>query len=317
MKKQKTLFLLALAIGYLSGSLIMPARAVQIETDEAQRREAMPDISGLAWIEQDSFIAIHDAKNPEENSRPRVSLLRLPQSPEGVRWRPLNVSWPAPLLESSDLESIARIPSTSLFLLVESGESIYNERRFSRVFLVELKNERLEIRSLLQLPATIVNIEGSAVAKFGERLIFIWAERGDGQPRTKLFWADLELEPFKLGKAQQVYFKPGRFSGKNWRPVSAIEIDGRGRVYIASAYDPNDDNGPFTSIIWRAGRVRINRTGRVSVNLFNVPRQIARLDGLKVESIAVRERPQALYELFIGVDDENFGGAIRRIANKL
>lgn len=311
----KIFFLLTLATTFLSSSLITPASTIQEQSGDSFTTEPLPDISGLAWAGQDSFLAVHDAKNPEENHRPRVSLLRLPQSLEGVRWKTLQITWPPPLMESSDLESVARIPGTSLFLLVESGESFDNERRFGRVFVAELKDERLEIRSFLQLPSTIINIEGSAVAKFGDRLVFVWGERGDGQLRTKLFWADLELETIKLGKPQQAYFRPGRLGGKNWRPVSAIEIDDRGRVYIASAYDPNDDNGPFTSVIWHAGQVRMNPGGRVSVNLFKTPRQIARLDGLKVESIAVRKSQQADFELFIGVDDENYGGAIRRLAN--
>lgn len=78
----------------------------------------LPDISGLAWIEQDTFLAVHDAKNPEENNRPRVSILSLPRTPEGIRWKPLEIDWPHPLKESSDLESIARIPGTSLYLSI-------------------------------------------------------------------------------------------------------------------------------------------------------------------------------------------------------
>ncbi len=240
-------------------------------------------------------------------------MLWLTRTLEGVRWKPLKIAWSALMIESSDLESIARIPGTSLFLLVESGESRSNTQQFRRVFLVELKNEQMEIRSFMQLPATVKNIEGSAVSRLGNRLVFVWAERGDGQIGTKLFWADLQLDPIKLGMAQQTYFKPGRFTGKNWRPVSAIEIDKQGQVYIASAYDPEDDNGPFTSVIWRAGQVNVDRASRVRVNLFNAPRLLARLDGLKIEGITIREGEQAVQELFAGADDENYGGALRQI----
>lgn len=312
----KIFFLLTLVIGSLNSLVFSPSVAPRLRVGLAPETETMPDISGLAWTGQDSFLAVHDAKNPDEIKRPRVSLLRLPRILEGVRWRTLIVAWPAPLMESSDLESIARIPGTSRFLLVESGESSYNGRRFCRVFLAELKNEQLEILSFTQLPATVRNIEGSAVAKLGSRLVFVWAERGDGQVRSKLSWAPLELEPVKLGWPHQTYFRPGKFSGKNWRPVSAIEIDSQGQVYIASAYDPEDDNGPFTSIIWRAGQVKMDRAGRVRVKLFRQPSQLARLDGLKVESIAIREAGQTTFELFAGVDDENYGGALRQIPNQ-
>lgn len=309
MRVQKALILLILAAVLLSGSLISQTLTICAE----QTTDPMPDISGLAWVEQDIFLAVHDAKNPEENHRPRVSLLWLPRTLEGVRWKPIKVSWPAPMMESSDLESIARIPGTSLFLLVESGESSYKGQRFCRVFVAELKNEQVEILSFTELPAMVKNIEGSAVSKQGDRLVFLWAERADGQISSKLYWADLQLEPVKLGEVQQTYFKPGRFTGKNWRPVSAIEIDKRGQVYIASAYDPNDDNGPFSSVIWQAGQVMLDRAGRFRVNLLNAPRLLARLDGLKTEAIAVREREQAAQELFAGTDDENYGGALRQI----
>jgi hypothetical protein len=274
----------------------------------------MPDVSGLAWVERDTFLAVHDAKNPEENHLPRVSLLRLPRSAEGVRWRPLDVAWATPSAKSSDLESIARVPGTALFLLFESGESVHNGRRFSRIFLVELSGERLTIRSATEFPYPLGNVEGSAVSRLGDRLVFMWAERGDGQPGTNLSWADLQLTPFKLGAPRRVYFKPVGLNGRHWRPVSAIEIDGQGRVYVASAYDPEDDDGPFASIIWQVGRIGFNRAGLVTLELFSAPRRLARLDGLKVEGLAIREGGRGAPELFAGADDENYGGALRQIS---
>ena len=312
MQIQKAFILFALFAGLVMDSFLAHKPAVRAESETGP----LPDISGLAWVERDTFLAVHDAKNPEENSRPRVSLLSLPRTPEGVLWRPLEVDWPHPLKESSDLESIARVPGTPLFLLVESGESVYGGRRFGRIFLVELKGEKPVIRSFTQLPTTTKNIEGSAVFRSGDRLAFVCAERGDHQVSTKLFWADLKLEPFELGKFQQTYFKPGNFTGRYKRPVSAIEIDDRGHIYIASAYDSDDDNGPFTSVIWRAGRVNAGRAGKFRINLLSRPVELARLDGLKVESLAIRRREQSARELFAGTDDENYGGAIRPIPNQ-
>ncbi|MGA9773533.1 MAG: hypothetical protein WBV94_31170 [Blastocatellia bacterium] len=311
MRIKKIFILFALLIGLAESSLSYnPNARAESETNH------LPDISGLAWIEQDRFLAVHDAKNPEENNRPRVSLLSLPQTAEGIRWKSLELDWPLPLKESSDLESIARIPGTQLFLLVESGESSYKGQRFGRIFLVELKAEKLVIRSFTQLPATTRNIEGSAVFRSGDRLAFVCAERADHQVGSKLFWADLKLEPFELGKFQQTFFRPGRFTGRNKRPVSAIEIDKQGQIYIASAYDSDDDNGPFTSMIWRAGRILADRSGKFRVDLLSRPVELARLDGLKVESLAIREREQKAQELFAGTDDENYGGAIRLIPNQ-
>lgn len=312
----RKLFAPLVLAGLLAAPLSFPPSVVCTGAGSERTTELMPDVSGLAWVERDTFLAVHDAKNPEENHLPRVSLLRLPREAGGVGWTPLKVSWAAPAAQSSDLESIARVPGTSLFLLVESGESSHDGRRFSRIFLAELTRELLTIRSVTEFPYPVRNVEGSAVSRLGDRLVFMWAERGDGQPGTKLFWADLQLEPVKLGALRQAYFRPGAFTGKGWRPVSAIEVDGQGQLYIASAYDPEDDGGPFASVIWRAGRVRVERGGLVAVDLLPAPRQLARLDGLKVEGLAIREGERGVRELFAGADDENYGGALRQIPDR-
>lgn len=275
--------------------------------------EPFPDISGLAWVEGDSFLAVHDAKNPEENNRPRVSLLELPKSLDGITWKHLTVDWPLPLGPSSDLESIARIPGTNAFLLVESGEGRIDRPRFLRAFLIEIRNNRAELLSYTELPQLVKNIEGSAVARVGSSFIFLCAERGDGRPSTEMYWTDVQLRPLKFGSFKRAYFKPVGFTGQNKRPVSAIEVDNKGRIYIASAYDPEDDNGPFSSVIWRAGHLQANRNNTVNLVFLSKPYKLATLDGLKVESLAVRETKEGVIELFAGTDDENYGGALRAI----
>jgi hypothetical protein len=305
-----------LAAALLLCSLLSTGIGIDAGTKPVQSTGTLPDLSGLAWVDGDAFLAVHDAKNPEENDRPRVSMVWLPRAGDTVSWKPLSLDWPAPLGLSGDLESVARIPGTRLFLLAESGENRLNDQRFRRVFMAELNGERAAIRAFTELPATIKNIEGSAVARLGERLIFVCGERADGRAAAEVFWSDLQLEPFRLGPFRQAYFRPASFTGPNWRPISAIEIDNRGRIYIASAYDPESDDGPFTSIIRHAGQVAVDRNNNVRLNLLGRPRQVARLDGLKVESLAMREAGRAAPELFAGTDDENYGGALRLIGGQ-
>lgn len=295
----------------LLASLICSYSHNRAETQSRQAVNILPDLSGLAWVEGDTFLAVHDAKNPEESDRPRVSTLRLPQSLDGVSWTTFTLDWPAPLGLSGDFESIARIPGTDSFLLVESGEGAHAGQRFNRVFLIKLKNAQPVLDSFVELPGGFKNIEGSAVARMGGPLVFICAERGDHRAASEVYWADLQLNPVRFGSFRKAYFKPVGFSGKNKRPVSAIEVDSFGRVYIASAYDPEDDNGPFQSVIWRAGRIRADRSD-VRLVFHARPLRLATLDGLKVESLAVRETKGTI-ELFAGTDDENFGGALRAI----
>ncbi|MEW6209516.1 MAG: hypothetical protein AB1631_14200 [Acidobacteriota bacterium] len=273
--------------------------------------ETLPDLSGIAWIDADRFLAVHDSKNPSMLQRPRVSIIRLPPSPSKMEVETIDLDWPPPLGPSSDLESIARIPGANSFLLVESGERIKDRPVFRRIFHVRFEEERLKLVSFAEMPASVINIEGAAVARAGERLLFIYAERADDLPQTDIVWTDLELEPLKLGASHRVTYRPAACAGKGWRPVSAIEIDSRGRLWIASAFDPDDDSGPFQSCIWRIGRID---TG-AKVSLYTKPQLIARVDGLKIEGLALREQ-QGRLELFASADDENFGGALRPIPLK-
>lgn len=272
----------------------------------------LPDLSGLAWIEGDTFLAVHDAKNPEENDRPRVSLLRLPQSLDGIGLTNVTLQWPQPLGLSGDLESVARIPGTDFYLLVESGEGRHEGTRFNRMFLARIVSGQVIIDSFSHLPDSFKNIESSAVAKLGNRLVFICAERGDHRAVTEVYWTELQLQPLRLGKFNKRYFRPLGFMGTNKRPASAMEVDALGRIYIASAYDPGDDSGPFKSVIWRAGRIWEDR-GNVRLSFHAAPYKLATLDGLKVESLAIRET-KGTVELFAGSDDENYGSAVRPIS---
>lgn len=273
----------------------------------------MPDLSGLAWIAGDTFVAVHDAKNPAENERPRVSLLRLPTSLDGVAWEPVDLDWPEPLGPSSDLESAARIPGTSSLLLLESGEGTADGTQFARVFVADYREQRVRITGVAEWPVPVQNVEGSAVARVGGRLVFLFAERAQGQPSTTIRWAELELEPLAFGAFQGVPFTSLDPVGPEARPVSALEVDDDGRLYAGSAFDSGDDNGPFRSVVWRIGRVTADGDGNPQVVLEAEPERLADFDGLKVESVAVRTREGGSIDVFAGTDDENYGGVLRLI----
>jgi hypothetical protein len=284
------------------------------QTSVAQEKRlasTLPDLSGLAWIDGDRFLAVHDAKNPDEKERPRVSFVWLPKSLDGIVWQPIEMQWQSPLGISNDLESIARIPATQQFLLIESGDESFAEQQCKRIFLAELQNQDLKIISITNLPA-VKNIEGATVVRLGKRLFFIFAERADHRPETDIQWAELELAPLRLGKLQRTRFAPVGFTGRNWRPVSAIESDKQGYLFVATAFDTDDDNGPFRSVIWRIGQMKLDKDNRSTVILKAVPERLAILDGLKVESLAIRQTAGKT-ELFAGTDDENYGATIRPI----
>ena len=68
---------------------------------------------------------------------------------------------------------------------------------------------------------------------------------------------------------------------------------------------PNPDIGPFRSAVFKIGTV-----DAFGVVLDTEPTVHAVVDGFKVESVAVRENGNGV-ELFIGTDDEDYGGTLR------
>ena len=68
-------------------------------------------------------------------------------------------------------------------------------------------------------------------------------------------------------------------------------IDASGTIYIASAFDPNQDNGPFKSSVWKIGKVKLDQTNLPQINLVQENQAIAEIDGFKVESLALRPTP--------------------------
>lgn len=292
--------------------LVILLTSSELLSEEGFRRASrLPDLSGLAWMGDDLFLTVHDAKNPEEINLPRVSLLKLPTGLDGILWKPLRVEFLGQ--KSNDFESAARIPGMREILLVESTEE-QQEKPFSRrIFLAELNDRQVQIVDVITWPTQTKNVEGSAVARVKGNLIFIYAERAQGQGDTKIHFADLMLEPLDIGgfKDAGVFTSP-KPKGKNARPVTAMEVDRSGVIYVASAEDPGDDNGPFRSAVYKIGRVEMENS-EPKVILDDKPTLLATLDGLKVESLAVRKQPGKNLEIFVGLDDENYGGTLRPI----
>ncbi|MEM1367065.1 MAG: hypothetical protein AAGG02_03425 [Cyanobacteria bacterium P01_H01_bin.15] len=290
-----------LAASLLANIFVAPAQAQQ-----ASDALTLPDLSGLVWVEGDVFLGVHDAKRSSEN--PRISIVQLPNSElKGVTWRTLDLMFPGPAGLSNDLESASRIPGTNAFLFAESGQ---DGDRAPRIFLSIYDNETLKIKSYLEWPVPINNVESIAVSQIAEQLVFIYAERADSLPTTKLRWATLSLNPFKLEKFDEITYQGVDPVGKGARPIVALDVDSEGFIYIVSAYDPGSDDGPFRSVVWRVGKISGDENGNPQIELSDVKR-LANLDGLKVESITVRELPEEGKQIYIGTDDEHYGGIIR------
>ena len=277
--------------------------------EELLRSRTLLDLSGLTWVEGDLFLGVHDAKdNRQKHDWPRVSLVRLPKSElQGVIWQPAGLEFPGSEGRSSDMESACRIPGNKVFLLCESGQE---GKQDQRIFHAVYKQGKLKIDSYIHWPVPIKNVEGTEVCKVGDQLVFVYAERSDSQPVTKLRWAPLQFDPLQIGAFQEVTYHGVDPVGKGARPIVALDVD-RGRlIYSVSAYDSGSDNGPFRSVVWQIGRVTTDGRGAPTVVLGNAKR-LATLDGLKVESVSLRELRSGNTQVFVGTDDEHYGGILR------
>lgn len=302
--KYSVTFLIFLSITIQIIFFFSPLFAKEIPNLEIGK--TLPDLSGLVWLKDDQFLGVHDSKNLK-NDQPRVSLITLPQSAQGVRWKPLKIDWKSVGGMAIDLESITRIPETDLYILAESSNC--QEYR-GRLFLMQFKNSILQPLAVTNWPETIENIEAIATTKIDNQLYFFYAERGAEKPNTNICWTTLSLEPFKIGDCHATKFNTPD-STPNIRHISDMTINGSKNIYISSAFDPNQDNGPFKSSVWKIGKIELNQNNLPSINLATKPEAIAKIDGFKVESLAIRSIENQPQEIFIGTDDENYGGVIR------
>ncbi len=272
------------------------------------------DLSGMAWVEEDLFVGVHDGKqNPEQQDWPRVSLIRLPKSElQGVVWRPVDLEFPGPEGRSSDLESVCRIPGGKAFLFAESGQEGEHDRR---IFHAVYDKGALRIKSHIAWQVKIENVEATAAWGSGDRMVFVYAERADSLPSTKLRWAPLSLDPLRIGRFEETTYNAVDPVGKGSRPIVALEIDSEGYIYSVSAQDSGTDDGPYRSVVWRIGKMVLDGDGNPRVALGD-EKKLAVLDGLKVESVAVRESGKSGKQIYIGTDDEHYGGIIRLLPGR-
>lgn len=293
LRRTTTLVLVALLCAGCSGT-----------APQDERLTSLPGLSGLAWVGDDRFVALHDTKGEGDQAmRNRVSLLRLPRSNrDGIVRTVLSVRFPGGV--ARDLEAASPIPGGGL-LLAESGQKGGSQR----LFFARLVASGLVIDAQVPWPLSVDNVEAVEVGRVGDQLVLLAAERGRGQERTTLHWATLRLDPPRFGTVQTIDWPAIDPLGPRARAVSALTLDAAGRIYLASTLDPGE-HGPFRSVVWRIGALTAGADGRPQVRL-GAAERIATLDGGKVESLAVRLLPDGGVQLFAGTDDEHYGGILR------
>jgi hypothetical protein len=237
---------------------------------------------------------------------PRVSLIELPVNSKGVRWQQRTLHFHE--LKSNDLESAARIPGTLDVLLVESGDSL-DDPAFQRIFKARVVGDSVHIVATAQWPVSVHNVEATAVAALGSHFVFLFAERAQNLASTELRWALFDPDTLRFGPFSSVTFpnpNPVPFN----RPLVGMDVDSAGQIYIVAAFDaeaaglPEPDNGPFVSAVYRIGVITES------------PQLEGIMDGFKVESVVIREDAEHGFQIFIGLDDENYGATLRLLPDQ-
>jgi hypothetical protein len=270
----------------------------------------LPNLSGLIWLEGEQFLSVQDSKN-NKRQKPYISLLTITDAK--ATWQPLILNWEklgkktdAP----SDLESITRIPRSNYFIAAESG---YEQTTQGRLFLLEWKKDSLMPIAVMNWPKNIRNVEGIAAIELQGKTYLLYGERLGKEGMTELCWSTLSLKPFSLGDCNLVRY-PSPDPHQQFRAISDLALDDQGNLYQASAYDPDQDNGPFASSVWQVGIFKLDEDGKPTLEPFAKPKPLAEIEGYKVEALTLRKTPNG-QQIWIGTDDENFGGTIRLLPN--
>ena len=276
------------------------------------------------------YLVVDDLKYTNENdNEPRIGTLTIDEK-EGAIYNPLKVDdWldtTKPERQPNDLEACCAIPGrTNEYLLAESG--LY-KNKFGRIFHICFTHENRKVRVLssfkiynreLDEKGTSFkgyNVEGIACFQAFKKTILVYSERGgeakDGVKLARLFWGEINFSNSppvfnKLGEDDLVTqsILKDRDSADLFLKSEGKKID----IYSIATID-RGNNGPFKSVIYKAGSFVLN-TEKEVVNFEREqsPEVIYTIDGLKVEAIASTTNPESPF--CIGTDDENFGGIWR------
>ncbi|MFC4656363.1 MULTISPECIES: hypothetical protein [Rheinheimera] len=277
-------------------------------------QNALPAVSGLASHDGVSYLAVQDKKIQRPGDR-LISIQLAPNQPPVHQ--PLYVTnWPAGQM-ASDLEALCALPGRpGEYLAAESGTW---QGAFGRLFHLKVFPSYAQVLGSYELPVERDNtpqsdgdnFEGLACASLAEQnYLLILGERGGaGQPGF-LQWGQLNLASSTLSWNSQkllVSGPTGVDSAVYPRKIADLYL--QNDVLWASAVADNGDNGPFHSVIYPLALV--NPSQPQPVNLMAQRPVFWRLDGLKIEAIAMPALSVEQAALMVGSDDENYQGVIR------
>ncbi|GAA0350516.1 hypothetical protein NE235_26655 [Actinoallomurus spadix] len=264
-------------------------------------------VSGIALVagapvrhDRADVVIVHDNKNDGET---RIETVRLRPGKAPVT-TPL--SWNGPL--PKDVEALDAVPGlANHYIALASEGTAYHVVVAGRTATV--------VGTPVPLPDRQAgdNYEGFALYRGPVgRLFAVWATRGKNDQKAVIRTApaDAGRTRFGLGATADTERFAVPFPNEDEvRHVSDLKVLRDGTVLVSSASDPNDNDGPFSSAVYQAGRLTIKSRLRPVLRLKESLRPLRRYtkqDDRKVEAIVALPGGQALW----GTDDENNGGSV-------
>jgi hypothetical protein len=211
--------------------------------------------------------------------------------------------------EPKDLEAMAAVPGTSgEYLAVASRGLVYRIK-------VTDDGKAVEVLDLSPLPAIGRgdDFESFALVSQHGKLAAVWADRGARKKRpATLYSAALSFNSYGTPEfgpvARAVYRAP--YPTGNLRHASDLTITESGRLLITSAADEGDE-GPFASALVDAGKVSLDKAGRVRLTVSKSPEILRKFEGRKVEAVDCLPGTRTA---LLGTDDEKKGGSAAAVA---
>ncbi|MEA5514737.1 hypothetical protein [Nodularia sp. UHCC 0506] len=257
-------------------------------------------ISGIALVQQQNdtlkFLIVHDNKQKQQGRLAIVSI----QGQKQPEYFPID--WSSDKALPSDLEAITSVPgknNTDFIALTSFGKAYYIQLDAAKKTVVVSKEFNLP-----GIPQGS-NLEGFSLQNIDNKLVAMWAHRGEGEKPAIIYWGIFDLAKYQITLAGSSALQVP-FPSENVRHISDIKIDPTGVVYITSASDAGND-GPFQSAVYIAGSLGFN-----SKNI--VWQQNAQFTPLhrslyhKIEGIELV--PGANGGVILGTDDENLGSYV-------
>ncbi|EME62559.1 hypothetical protein [Amycolatopsis decaplanina] len=273
--------------------LLLPPAALADDGWESIGTGMTSGASGIAVLDRDEdridALVLRDNKKTGENRAVRVRL------DHGKVSKVDSIDWPGEL--PVDLEAAEAVPGkTGEFIALTSD---------GKGFHFTLKDRRLKVLGTFQVPKGDPddNYEGFALKKVKDRLLAVWADRGqDARPAT-LYSAEFSVSKLSFKKPKSIPFRVP-YPATDVRHTSDVEITADDRVLVSAASDPGDE-GPFDSAVYLAGVLRSDG----SIALSPVPAKIGDFPGHKIEAMTCLSR--SCGRLLYGTDDEAAGGRLR------